>query len=291
MGTAKRGHACLILALLLSIPVSCSRERLLADPKEPPGGWSAETRTILAQVPPGGEPEAREVTYYTNELGMEFVLVQPGEFTMGSARGESGREAEEGPQHQVRITRASYIGAHEVTQEQYAKVMGKNPSKFPSPRNPVERVSWLDAVEFCARLSDDDHIYRLPTEAEWEYACRAGSTTAYCYGDDAGQLGECAWYVVNSDETTHEVGLKQPNAWGLYDVHGNVWEWCQDWRGPYERGPAEDPVGPTAGTYRVVRGGSWFDYPLPLRSAARGRNSPSNRPDDHGFRVVCTPRP
>ncbi len=291
MRTAKRGHTYLILALLLSVPVIYSGERLLAEAEEQPAGWRSETRTILVKMPAGGEPEAREITYYTNELGMEFVLVQPGEFMMGSARAEAGHEVGEGPQHQVRITRGFYMGAHEVTQEQYAKVMGKNPSKFSGAENPVEQVSWHDAVEFCARLSKEGRTYRLPTEAEWEYACRAGSTTAYCYGDDPGQLGEYAWYVVNSDEKTHEVGLKQPNAWGLHDVHGNVWEWCQDWFGDYERSPAEDPAGPTSGTYRVVRGGSWFDYPLPLRSASRGRDSPSNRPEDHGFRVVCALTP
>ncbi|MCK4375639.1 MAG: formylglycine-generating enzyme family protein [Candidatus Brocadiae bacterium] len=232
------------------------------------------------------------ITHYTNELGMAFALLPPGEFIQGSAGEELGHEASEGPQRRVRITRGFYMGVHEVTQEQYAEVMRKNPSKFRSAKNPVERVSWNDAVEFCSRLSEEEgRTYRLPTEAEWEYACRSGSTTAYCYGDDPGQLGEYAWYKGNSGEKTHEVGLKQPNAWGLYDVLGNVWEWCQDWYADYEPGLSEDPRGPVNGIFRAVRGGSWFDYPSPFRSASRGRNSPSNRADDHGFRVVCAAVP
>jgi formylglycine-generating enzyme required for sulfatase activity len=346
MRTPKRGHACLILTLLVSASLIHSGEALeppkhpayelamaelrpanatagntpevkpregvkelaveapatgkgdLSEPgqlpsetKDLPRGWRSETRTIPVKAPASEQLEPKAITCYVNELGMDFVLVRPGEFMMGSPRGEPGREVGESPQHQVRITRGFYIGAHEVTQEQYAKVMGKNPSKRLGARNPVERVSWDDAVEFCARLSKEGCTYRLPTEAEWEYACRSGSTAAYCSGDDPRELEKYAWYESNSGEQTHEVGVKQPNAWGLYDVHGNVWEWCQDWYGDYARGPIEDPVGPTSGTYRVVRGGSWFDYPVPLRCASRGRDSPSNRPDDHGFRVVCAPKP
>jgi formylglycine-generating enzyme required for sulfatase activity len=267
-----------------------------ADLPEPdrdqlPRGWRSETRTISVTAPAGGPLESKPVTYYVNELGMEFVLVPPGEFAMGSPRGEGGREVVEGPQHEVRYTRGFYMGACEVTQEQYARVMGKNPSKHVAARHPVESVSWDDAVDFCARLSKEGCTYRLPTEAEWEYACRAGGTTAYCYGDDPKELGEYAWYLANAGEGTRPVGLKLPNAWGMYDLHGNVWEWCQDWYGGYERDLAEDPHGPADGTYRVVRGGSWFDYPLPMRCASRGRNAPSNRSDDQGFRVVRVPEP
>ena len=311
MRIAERGRTCLILAVLLSVTVAWAAEeaekqkeerpkigmmKLEADgkemaeeAKEQAQGWRSETRTVRVQMPGSGELAPKEVTYYTNEVGMEFVLMPAGELLMGSPRGEPGREANERPQHEVRITKAFYIGAHEVTQEQYAAVMGRNPSKFPGARNPVERVSWHDAVEFCARLSEKDgRTYRLPTEAEWEYACRAGSTTAYSFGDDPRRLDDCAWYSRNSEHRPHEVGLKLPNAWGLYDMHGNVWEWCQDWYADgYRSSAAEDPTGPTSGSYRCVRGGSWFDYPTPLRSAARGRDSPSNRPDDHGFRVVC----
>ncbi len=294
MRTAKRGRTYLILALLLSVPVviAAVAPELVYSGEELPAGWRSERRTILVKMPGSGELEPKEITYYTNELGMDFVLTRPGEFTMGSSRREPGREGDEGPRHQVRITRGFYMGAHEVTQEQYAEVMERNPSKFSGAQNPVDQVSWNDAVEFCARLSrKEGRTYRLPTEAEWEYTCRAGSTTAYCYGDDPAQLGEYAWYEGTSGEKTHKVGLKQPNAWGLYDVHGNVWEWCQDWYGDYTRGAGEDPVGAASGVYRVVRGGSWFDYPLAFRSASRGRNSPSVRSDDHGLRVVFAPRP
>jgi len=300
MRTAERGRTCLILAVLLSVPVAWAAdeagkqkeeeamaagngdlsdiEQPLEEAKERLQGWRSETRTVRVQMPGSGELAPKEVTYYTNEVGMEFVLMPAGELLMGSPRGEPGREANERPQHEVRITRAFCIGAHEVTQEQYAAVMGRNPSKFPGARNPVERVSWHDAVQFCARLSEKDgRTYRLPTEAEWEYACRAGSTTAYSFGSDPPGLGDHAWHSGNSGEKPHEVGLKLPNAWGLYDMHGNVWEWCQDWyEDGYRSRAAEDPTGPTSGSYRCVRGGSWFDYPTPLRSAARGRDDPSN---------------
>jgi formylglycine-generating enzyme required for sulfatase activity len=223
---------------------------------------------------------------------MELIMLPPGDFVQGSPREELGREDGERPQRRVRITQGVCMGAHEVTQEQYAEVMGENPSRFHGARNPVERVSWDDAVAFCRRLSErEGRTYRLPTEAEWEYACRSGSTTAYCYGDDAGRLGEYAWYRGNSDERTHEVGLKLPNAWGFYDMHGNVWEWCREGYAGYDADLHDDPVGPLDGALRVVRGGSWFDYASPLRSASRGRDVPSNRADDHGFRVVCEPAP
>jgi formylglycine-generating enzyme required for sulfatase activity len=225
---------------------------------------------------------------YVNELGMEFVLVPAGTFTMGSPRREPGHEEGEGRhQHEVRITRPYFIGVCPVTGEQYAKVMGGDPSKFRGQERPVDSVSWHDAVGFCARLSKDGRTYRLPTEAEWEYACRAGGNGAYCYGDDPADLDRYAWYLANAGDRTRPVGLKLPNAWGLHDVHGNVWEWCQDWYGPYAQDPSDDPAGPAEGAYRVTRGGSWFDYPLPLRCAARGRNMPANRSDDQGFRVVC----
>ena len=252
-----------------------------------PAGWTNETRRVRTATPDG---EAwKEVTYYRNPAGMEFVAVPAGELLMGSPRGEPGRRNSDRRQREVQITSAYCIGAYEVTQEQYEAVMGKNPANFPGAKNPVERVSWQDAVDFCARLSGKDgRTYRLPTEAEWEYACRAGSTTAYSFGDDPLRLDDQAWYSRNSGERPHEVGLKLPNAWGLYDMHGNVWEWCQDWYAQGDRPSApEDPTVPTSGAYRVVRGGSWFDYPVPLRSAARGRDYPPNRADDHGFRVVC----
>ena len=156
---------------------------------------------------------------------------------------------------------------YEVTQEQYERVMGKNPSRFKGPQLPVERVSWKAAVSFCTKLSAfpeeqaAGRTYRLPTEAEWEYACRAGSTTDFCFGDAEWGLDDYAWYEDNSDHRTHPVGQKRPNAWGLYDMHGNVWEWCADWHDEayYEASPVDDPQGPATGVDRVGRGGSWSE--------------------------------
>jgi formylglycine-generating enzyme required for sulfatase activity len=157
--------------------------------------------------------------------------------------------------------------------------------------NPVETVFWADAVEFCGKLSampaekTAGHVYRLPTEAEWEYACRAGTTTAYGFGDDASGLGDYGWFDDNSDSSTHSVGEKKPNAWGLYDMHGNVWEWCQDWYGDYPSGSATDPTGATSG-YGVIRGGSWVNNAGSCRSANRRRSTPEGRSSYLGFRVL-----
>ena len=229
-----------------------------------------------------------EASCEANSVGMEFALLSAGDFVQGSSGDEPGHERGEGPQRRVRLARPFRMGIHQVTQGEYTQLMGENPSRFRGVRRPVEGISWDDAVAFCRRLSEKEgREYRLPTEAEWEYACRAGSATAYCFGDDPARLGEYAWYRKNSGEQTHEVGLKKPNAWGLHDMHGNVWEWCQDRYAVHGSSPQKDPSGPEDGVLRVVRGGSWFDYPLPLRSACRGRNLASNKADDHGFRVVC----
>ena len=220
-----------------------------------------------------------------------LVHVLGGEFTMGSPGTESDRIDNE-TQHGVSITKPFYLGVTEVTQEQYQKVMGTNPSQFKGPQNPVEKVSWADAVEFCGKLSampaekTSGHVYRLPTEAEWEYACRSGTTTAYGFGDDASRLGDYGWFDGNSDSKTHPVGEKKPNAWGLYDMHGNVWEWCQDWYGDYPSGSATDPTGATSGSFRVGRGGSWNNFARSCRSAYRNRSAPGDRYDGLGFRVL-----
>ncbi|MCH2118999.1 MAG: SUMF1/EgtB/PvdO family nonheme iron enzyme, partial [Pirellulales bacterium] len=213
----------------------------------------------------------------TNSIGMKLNLIPPGEFTMGD-----GDDA-----HQVTLTQAFEMGIHEVTQEQYEAVMGTTPSNFKGPQNPVEQVSWDDAVEFCRKLSalpaekKAGYVYRLPTEAEWEYACRAGTTTAYSFGDDASELGEYAWL----GGKPHPVGLKKPNPWGLYDMHGNVWEWCQDWYGAYPSGSLTDPTGAAVGSTRVNRSGR-PGHP-PGRSARRDRGTPDDRSNYHrGFRVL-----
>ncbi len=227
---------------------------------------------------------------------MKLVLIPAGTFTMGSPKTEKGRDNNEGPQREVTITKPFYMGIYEVTQEQHEVVMGKNPSKFKGPKKPVQQVSWDDATPFCKGLSKKTgKTVRLPTEAEWEYACRAGSKTAFCFGDDEEQLDDYAWYRGFWRSKTHPVGRKKPNAWGLYDMHGNVWEWCSDWYDPYANAKAVDPQGPDSRGFRVYRGGSCTSIATDCRAASRGRGTPDYRsiPDDRegywgycGFRVV-----
>ena len=177
-----------------------------------------------------------------------------------------------------------------MTQEQCEKVMGKNLSDSKGENKPVENVSWNDAIDFCGKLSKQEGVeYRLPTEAEWEYACRAGTTTRYSFGDDKSQLGKYAWFGGNSGGETHPVGQKLPNIWGLYDMHGDVYEWCQDWYGRYERGRViSDPTGPTSGEYRVLRGGAFVVPPEVVRSAYRYNYPLVLRSSVIGFRLART---
>ncbi len=229
---------------------------------------------------------------FTNSIGMELVWCPPGTFWMGSPEDEAGHYEDE-TLHQVTLTRGFWIGRHPVTQSQWEEVMGGNPSYFEESGSdaPVERVSWDDAQVFCRALSQrDGREYRLPTEAEWEYACRAGSTGAWCFGDDEEKLGDYAWNDENIEEQTHPVGQKKPNAWGIHDMHGNVWEWCQDWDGAYPEGPTTDPVGPEVGSRRVSRGG-WFIDAVYCRSATRNGFYPGLRINFMGFRVAVSSTP
>ncbi|MFA4987329.1 MAG: formylglycine-generating enzyme family protein [Candidatus Brocadiia bacterium] len=222
-----------------------------------------------------------------------LVAISPGSFMMGS---DKGYDCEK-PVRKVTLTKAFFIGATEVTQKQWTAVMGINPSNFKGDDLPVSCVSWNDTVEFCRKLTEaeskkgnlpDGLVYRLPTEAEWEYCCRAGSTTEFSFGDDEGRLGDYAWFDKNSKSTTHPVGTKKPNAWGLYDMHGNVLEWCYDWyAAKYQTGDQTDPVGPATGLLRVWRGGSWILNAGFCRSA----NRPWDKPGliyFYGFRVVVS---
>jgi formylglycine-generating enzyme required for sulfatase activity len=196
----------------------------------------------------------------------------------------------------VTLTREYWLGKYEVTQAEYASLTGKNPSHFAGDTNrPVERLSCLDAEAYCAALTEREqragrlppgYAYRLPTEAEWEYACRAGSTNRYSFGDDPSLAAEYAWTLENSESTTHPVGLKRPNSWGLYDMHGNVWEWCRDWFAPYAEAPAVDPVGVSTGKFKVFRGGGWNQEIQYARSGNRFMMSPSNGIYFVGFRVA-----
>jgi formylglycine-generating enzyme required for sulfatase activity len=199
---------------------------------------------------------------------LALTLIPAGKFMMGSPDSEKGHGKNEGPQHDPAI-------------------MGTNPSSFKGATNPVEMVSWDDVAVFCKKLSDKARqAVRLPTEAEWEYACRAGTATAFSFGDADSALGDYAWYEGNRRGTTHPVGQKKPNAWGLNDMHGNVWEWCADWYGDYAKGAAADPQGPASGSQRVLRGGSWNLNPDLCRAAYRYGSLPVIRNCHYGFRVV-----
>lgn len=239
--------------------------------------------------------EVQTYTETVNRIGIEMVRVPSGKFMMGSPADEEGRRSSEGPQHEV--TESSfYIGKYEVTQAQWRAVarlpkvkidLKEEPSKFKGNNLPVEQVSWDEAVEFCERLSKaTGKTYRLPTEAEWEYACRAGTTGLY-----AGSLDAMAWYGEDRTKgSTHPVGTKQANGFGLYDLHGNVWEWCQDWFSDnyYAQSPSTNPTGPSSGSGRVIRGGGWINVPRNLRSALRLGHAPDYRYPNLGFRLVRT---
>jgi len=232
--------------------------------------------TAISQAPPDKT--------LANSIGMEFVLIPAGTFTMGSEDGES----DERPTRQATISRPFYLGKYEVTQGQWQTIMGNNPSLFQGDSKlPVEQVWWSDVQAFIGKLNakEGGTRYRLPTEAEWEYAARAGSTSAYSFGNEASRLGEYAWYRDNSGGKTHPVGQLQPNAWGLYDMHGNVMEWVQDWYGRYSEKPVTDHQGPPSGSHRMRRGGAWNSVATVCRSANR-YSVPGFRDDFLGFRLV-----
>jgi formylglycine-generating enzyme required for sulfatase activity len=262
-------------------------------------------------------------------IEVEMRWIPPGVFTMGSPESDPRRDDDEGPQRSVTLS-GFWLMEHEVTQEQFERVMGRNPSQFKDGaewrRRPVERVTWFDAVEFCNALTaamnaanpglnlqpcyrieriERDYEgritsaevewiagsngFRLPTEAEWEYACRAGTHTAYSFGDDPQQLGDHAWFRDNGGGRPHAVKGKRANAWGLYDMHGNVWEWCWDRYGRYEGGAAIDPQGPQTGADRVLRGGSWGFSSIYCRASYRSDFAPGFVFVDLGFRAARTP--
>jgi formylglycine-generating enzyme required for sulfatase activity len=228
-----------------------------------------------------------------------MVFIPPGTFMMGSPTNETDRFANEGPQIAGTFSRGFWMGKHEVTQGESLEVMGINSSRFTGDDNrPVEMVSWSFATNYCARLTQRERaagripagsVYRLPAEAEWEYACRAGTSTRFSYGDDPGytSLTNYAWYGEGSFGNSHPVGQKLPNAWGLYDMHGNVLEWCQDWYYDY-LGPIYNPF--PFFEYRVLRGGDWYSGSAYSRSARRTGGLPEGGGSNIGFRVVLAPR-
>jgi formylglycine-generating enzyme required for sulfatase activity len=268
---------------------------LLAPPTVPTPAAPAPPRVVA--LPPR----------LTVSAGIKMALISSGSFQMGSPTTEMSSGFGEGPQHRVTISRPFYLGVYPVTQEQYETVMGCNPSRFTTkekggPQHPVEQVSWDDAVEFCRRLSvlptekQAKHTYRLPSEAEWEYACRAGSQMAFAFGDSLSstQANFDGSRPYGSGRTgpnlqrTSRAGAYAANVWGLYDMHGNVWEWCQDWydENYYQVSPEIDPRGPDAGTQRVLRGGSWNNSGHLCRSARRNKYAPDFRSETIGFRIV-----
>jgi formylglycine-generating enzyme required for sulfatase activity len=196
--------------------------------------------------------------------------------------------SDEKPAHPVTLTQPFYMGKYAVTQEQFKAVTGETPSHFKGVNNPVDSVSWEDAQEFCKRLTKAKQTVRLPTEAEWEYSCRAGTTTTYYSGDTGADLARSAWFYWNSNSTTHPVGQKEPNAFRLYDMHGNVWQWCHDWytEDYYGKSPDTDPEGAAQGAFRLLRGGSRNGFPFDCRSAGRGRYEPGEVRHSLGFRIV-----
>ena len=261
--------------------------------------WSPSSAVILglffASLVTGasGDDGSLKRNLVIPDLGVDLIAITPGTFQMG----QSSRFYEsERPMTSVTLTKSFWLGKTEVTQAQWQLLMGKNPSNFKGANLPVERVSWRDAMEFCRRLTEreraagrlpEGYAYTLPTEAQWEYACRAGTTDDY-----AGNLDKMGWYSRNSGNTTHPVGEKQANAWGLYDMHGNVWEWCLDWYKGYTGGNVTNPTGPSSsGDGRVTRGGDWTGAAEDCRSANRNYEVSSFRYANIGFRLALSPGP
>ncbi len=224
-------------------------------------------------------------------LGLTLVPIPAGSFTMGSPVSEIGHRPDEAA-HGVTLTKSFWLGKTPVTQAQYESVMGRNPARFKGADFPVESISWEEAMTFCRKLTERERaagrlpaglVYTLPTEAQREYACRADTGGRY-----AGELDAIAWYSGNSDEQAHAVAQKQPNAWGLYDMQGNIWEWCLDWYGNYPAGPVTDPTGPAQGDSRVYRGGAWFHSADLCRSAYRYKLAPDGTGSLLGFRIALS---
>ena len=249
----------------------------------------------LASLAAAGQKEAPKAKAITNSIGMKMVWIEPGRFMMGSGPDEKGSEEDESPQHKVTLTKGFYIGATEVTQQQWEKLMG--PGRWVGNRNiargeklPAIMMTWAEANSFCRKLGEKEgRRYRLPTEAEWEYACRAETTTWFYWGNEFDE--RYAWSNRNSERSMHEVGGKLPNAWGLFDMGGNVWEWCSDWHEPHSADELTDPNGPPEGEKKVIRSGSYSNHPYDCRSAERGCVTPEARGGSIGLRIVMEGEP
>jgi formylglycine-generating enzyme required for sulfatase activity len=308
----------------ISLATDAAQPPALSAANQPPrpadGKWDLPPGAPAPAVAPFDETKAKEhqaawakyldvPVVQTNSVGMKLVLIPPGEFTMGSPKALIEEELRlragdgwyglhlpgEGPQHRVRITKPYWLGATDVTQEEYQRAMGSNPSKFQGgAKRPVEQVSWDEAMEFCRKLSEvpaekaEKRRYGLPSEAQWEHACRAGTTTRWYFGDDKAGFADVAWFLSNAGGQTHPVGQKRANAWGLYDMCGNVWQWCLDWYDMdyYAMSTTDDPAGPPGGLRRVRRGGGYIYGAERCRSAARLSLAPGERAENVGFRVL-----
>ena len=268
------------------------------DPGTDPGGKTPGVHTTQPEpedksLLPEGQPLTIE------SIGMDMAWIPAGKFIMGSPRSENGHQLGEETMHQVIISRGFWMGTLEVTQEQYQKLMGENPSFWNSdPKMAVNKVDWHQAMEFCEILTDQEQNYGkipkswkfiLPTESQWEYACRAGSTTVFHYGNERETLSQYAWFSENSQQRVKPVGLKKPNKWGLYDIHGNVGEWCFDWYGKkYPPDGSVDPITQKASDFKVFRGGTYADPADRCRAAYRNRNTPETQNPWIGFRVILS---
>jgi formylglycine-generating enzyme required for sulfatase activity len=259
------------------------------------GSDSSESNQTSAEIPPAKTDSSAEgKPFAIADLSLEMLWVKPGTFEMGSPTTEAGRGSNEA-EHNVTLTKGFYLGQYEVTQTQWEKVMGDNPSHFKGANRPVEKVSWTEVTSFCEKLTEMESeagrlpagmAYQLPTEAQWEYACRAGTRSAYSFGENLTSRQANIDEVV--DETT-PVGNYPANPWGFHDMHGNVLEWCADWYGDYPSGVVRDPVGPAVGSSRVSRGGSWSYSAYFARSALRRRGVPADSINSLGFRLSLRP--
>ena len=275
-----------VTAELLSQPVRDFKK--VSFSRNGKGGTASVAQKSGAASPAGGAIAHKtgdvKVLTLPGGVTMEMIWCEPGSFMMGSPQTEEGRFEDE-PIHPVTLTKGFWLGKYEVTQAQWECVMGENRSRFKGPERPVENISWDDCQRFVSKLNVVlGGVARMPTEAEWEYACRAGSGAPI---SGSGHLNDMAWYDRNSGSQTHEVGKNQANAWGFYDMHGNVLEWCFDWFSKPE-GQAIDPKGPPSGVFRVLRGGCWFFYERDCRSAYRLKRDPGIRNCIFGFRLACS---
>jgi formylglycine-generating enzyme required for sulfatase activity len=253
---------------------------------------------IKAQKIPNSENSAIYETFTSPLTGAEFVLIPAGEFEMGPISKEKDDDRSKNKDNstskclsqKVTIKNSFYMGKSSVTQRQWKKIMGKNPSHFKSEDRPVEMVSWNEVQKFVKKLNEKELTdkYRLPSEAEWEYACRAGTQTKYYFGNEELKLNEYAWYAENSGSQTHPVARKKHNPWGLYDMHGNIWEWVQDnWHENYNGSPEDGSAWEDEdGSYRVSRGGSWYCSAILCRSTSRFKRNPENHINNLGFRLL-----